>query len=271
MLRRALAIAYRANVTGMAGMVAYSAVLALVPLVLLALFAVGLALDSPGARAGLLTDLERIFPGAARATLTSALDGLQSSRATLGVTAAIGGLWAGVSFWSAIDTAFRAVYGYPGRSWIEQKRWALRMLALGVAIVVVLVALPAAQALTLGGTGKLPLGLGGAGTAAVALSALLTHALLFAALSAAYHLVPPGGAPWRAVWAGALTATVLVTAVSLVFPIYLSRISSLAHAGAILSFMVVVLLWFYVVSLAILAGAAVNAAREPHAARPAGA
>lgn len=49
--------------------------------------------------------------------------------------------------------------------------------------------------------------------------------------------------------------------VSLVFPIYLAHVSSLAHAGVAFSFVVVVLTWFYLMALALLLGAVTNTAR----------
>lgn len=127
-------IGFGANVTGLAGMVAYSALMALVPLVLLALFVVSLVLEAPGARVNLLADLDRIFPTAARDTLQSALQGLRGSQITLGLGALVSSAWAGIALWSTIDTAFRDVYGYSGRTWLEQKRWAARMLAIALAL-----------------------------------------------------------------------------------------------------------------------------------------
>lgn len=73
MLRHAARVAIRANITGMASMVAYNALMSVVPIALLALFAVSLVLESPSARAGLLADLQQMFPSAAQGTLTSAL------------------------------------------------------------------------------------------------------------------------------------------------------------------------------------------------------
>src|SRR6478752_849875 len=44
-------------------------------------------------------------------------------------------------------------------------------------------------------------------------------------------------------------------------PIYLSNVSSLSHFGSTLGFILIALLWFYVLSLALLAGAVVNSLR----------
>ena len=259
---RAARIAYRSNITGLAAMVAYSALMALVPLVLLSLFAVSIALESQSARAGLLVDLERVFPAAARGTLVDALTSIQTAKVSLGVGALLGSAWAGISLWSALDTAFRVIYAYPGRSWLEQKRWAARMLALALGLVIALLGVPVLHSVAVGGAGALPLGLSSAGIVAVIGGLVISHLTLFLALCAVYHLVPRGRAPWSATWPGALVALGLLTLVSLVFPLYLGQVSSLAHAGAVFSFVVVVLLWFYAMTLALLLGGCVNASRQ---------
>lgn len=250
-----------ANVTGLASMVAYTTLMSLVPVVLLALFAVSVALESPTARATLITDLERGLPAATRGSVSGALAAVQGSTAELGAGALIASAWSGISVWSALDTTFRDIYRYPGRGWLVQKRWAARMLVLGLALVLAFIALPTAQALTFGQAGTLPFGLGGRGGLSAAGSFTASHLVLFGALCGVYHFVPPGRAPWRVTWPGALIALLLMTVVSLLFPLYLSLITVLANGVALLTFVVIVLGWFYLMALALLVGACVNAAR----------
>ena len=65
--------AYRENVTGLAGMVAYNLLFALFPFALLILFIVGQILASPDAQTNILLDLQRLFPAAEEATHESRL------------------------------------------------------------------------------------------------------------------------------------------------------------------------------------------------------
>lgn len=262
MLKRSVSLAVRANVTGLSSMVAYSGLMSLVPVTLLTLFAVSVATESASARSTLVADLERIFPAATQGTLTGALDSLQGSRTPLAVGAALTSAWAGIALWSAIDTSFREIYGYEPRGWVEQKRWAARMLVLGIGLVLAFLAVPAVQTLGLTQTGRLPFGVGSAGALSAAIGFVVSHLLLFAALCGVYAFVPRGRPRWRGVWPGAAVGVALMTTVSLVFPVYLSRVSTLAHAGAAFSFVVIVLAWFYLMALALLLGAAVNAARS---------
>ena len=45
------------------------------------------------------------------------------------------------------------------------------------------------------------------------------------------------------------------------FPIYLSNVSSLSRFGSTVGFILIALLWFYVLSLALMAGAVINSLR----------
>jgi uncharacterized BrkB/YihY/UPF0761 family membrane protein len=73
--------------------------------------------------------------------------------------------------------------------------------------------------------------------------------------------VPNRFVPWRAIWPGALAATVAIGIVDYAFPAYLSNISTIAHVGTTLIFITIVLLWFYALAIIILGGAIVNAER----------
>ena len=46
------------------------------------------------------------------------------------------------------------------------------------------------------------------------------------------------------------------------FPIYLSNVSSLSRFGSAVGFILIALLWFYMLSLALLAGAVINSLRH---------
>ena len=60
--------------------------------------------------------------------------------------------------------------------------------------------------------------------------------------------------PWRAVWPGALFVTIAAGLANWLFPIYLSNVSSLSRFGSTLGFILIALLWFYVLSLALMVG-----------------
>ena len=68
--------------------------------------------------------------------------------------------------------------------------------------------------------------------------------------------------PWRSVWPGALFVTVITGIANYAFPFYLANVSSLNRFGGTLGFVLIALLWFYALSLALLAGAVINSLRH---------
>lgn len=261
MLGRALRLGYEAGVTGLAAMVAFNLLLAIFPLALLALFVWGRLLESQALEASALEDLRRLFPSASASTLAGTLSHLRSSSITLGVVGGLGALWASASFWGALDTAFCRIYPLPCRSWLAQKRLALLMIFATLALVATTVALPALQSVAVHGAERLPFGLSHVSQLTYVASLLVGHLVLFVLLALVYWLVPNGRIPLAAVWPGTATATVFSSAVGIVFPIYLARISSIAHLGSSVAFAFVALIWFYAQALALLAGAVVNSLR----------
>jgi membrane protein len=111
-------------------------------------------------------------------------------------------------------------------------------------------------------TDRLPLGL--SDIKAIDTALLLGAALLltFAVSCVIFWAVPKGHMPWRDVWPGAIFVTLAAGIANWAFPFYLSNISNLSRFGSTLGFVLITLLWFYALSLAILAGAVLNSLRH---------
>jgi membrane protein len=260
-VRRFFRIAYRANITGLASMVAYNMMLGVIPLAFVALFIFGRVLVSSGVQARVILDLRSVFPGTANQTLDSLLDQVRQRSASTGILAIVTSLWLGSSLWSALDNAFNDIYGGEGRSWLRQKRFALSMVGVVLLFMLATVSVPAAQSILNSGVNALPFDLAHVAVVVYVASLAFGLVLLFLCLTIIYFRVPHFRVPWRAVWPGALGATVAIGAVDYGFPEYLSHISTIAHISSTIVFIVIVLVWFYVLSMIILAGAVVNAVR----------
>jgi membrane protein len=258
--------AYRENVTGLSAMVAYNLMLAVFPFALLVLFIFGQVLKIGGVETSVVNDLQRLFPSAEQHTLTDALDRIEENSATIGIAAFFGSLWIGASFWGAMDTAFCRIYHVECRGWVEQKRFSFAMLAVVVFFFTASIFLPAMESALVSSTDRLPFGL--SNIKAIDTALLLGAAILitFLICCVIFWAVPKGHMPWRAVWPGAAFVTFGATAANWLFPVYLANVSSLSRLGSTLGFILIALLWFYVLSLALLAGAVINSLRhELHA------
>ncbi len=254
--------AYRENVTGLAAMVAYNLMLAVFPFALLVLFVFGQVLKVKGVETSVIDDLQRLFPNTEQGTLSDVLTRIEDNSTTIGIAAAIGSLWIGASFWGAMDTAFGRIYHVETRGWIEQKRFSFAMLGVVLLFIAASIALPTMEAALVSSTDRLPFGL--ADIKAIDTGLLLGAALLvtFGLCGVIFWAVPKGHMPWRAVWPGALFVTLATGAANWAFPFYLSNVSSLSRFGSTLGFVLIALLWFYVLSLALLAGATINSLRH---------
>ncbi|MGE5408575.1 MAG: YihY/virulence factor BrkB family protein [Syntrophothermus sp.] len=254
--------AYRENVTGLAAMVAYNLMLAVFPFALLVLFVFGQVLRIGGVEEGVLADLQRLFPNVEQQTLTDVLNRIQDNSATIGIAAIVGSLWIGASFWGAMDTAFCRIYHVECRGWVEQKRFSFAMLAVVVLFIAASIFAPTLESAVVSSTDRLPLGL--SNIQAIDTILLLAAALLITFLVCAviFWAVPKGHMPWRAVWPGALLVTASAGLANWLFPVYLVNVSSLSRFGNTAGFILIALLWFYVLSLALMAGAVVNSLRH---------
>jgi YihY family inner membrane protein len=244
----------------MAAMVAFNLLLALFPFALLVLFVFGQVLESPDVEATILRDLQELFPEAEQETLTRALDRVRENSTTIGIVAAVGGIWIGASFWGAMDTAFCRIYHVECRGWLAQKRFALVMLLVVVLFLAASVILPTLEGFLISGSDDLPFGLE-IGILDNLLLLLGTLLVGFVIACVVYWAVPKGHLPWRGVWPGALFLTIVTGIANWAFPFYLVNVSSIGEFGGTVGFVVVGLIWFYALSLAIMAGAVINALR----------
>jgi membrane protein len=254
--------AYKENITGLSGMVAYNLMLAVFPFALLVLFIFGQVVNSPDVEHSVILDIRRLFPNIEQDTLQHSIDRVRASSTTIGIAAIIGGIWIGASFWGAMDTAFCRIYHVQCRSWVEQKRFALVMLLGLLLLLLASVTVPTVESAVLTRAEDLPFGLsdfGATRTTIVVLGGLLATFLIIAAI---YWAVPKGHMPWRSVWPGALFFALVTSAGNYVFPLYLTSVSDLHRIGGTIGFILIALVWFYAISLAMLAGAVINSLRH---------
>jgi YihY family inner membrane protein len=254
--------AYRENVTGLSAMVAYNLMLAVFPFALLVLFLFGQVLKIGGVENSVIDDLQRLFPNVEQHTLTDVLNRIEDNSTTIGIAAFVGSLWIGASFWGAMDTAFCRIYHVECRGWVEQKRFSFAMLGVVLLFIAASIFVPTMESAVATSTDRLPFGL--SSIKAIDTILLLGAALLitFAICCVIFWAVPKGHMPWRDVWPGAAFVTIAAGIANWAFPFYLANISSLSRFGSTLGFVLIALLWFYVLSLAILVGAVINSLRH---------
>jgi membrane protein len=254
--------AYKENITGLSGMVAYNLMLAVFPFALLVLFIFGKVVNSPDVEHSVILDIQRLFPNIEQGALQDAIDRVRASSTTIGIAAIVGGIWIGASFWGAVDTAFCRIYHVECRGWVEQKRFSLVMLLGLMLLLLASVTVPTVESAVLSSADNLPFGLSDFDVTRTAIVVIGGLVATFLIISAIYWAVPKGHMPWRSVWPGALFFSLLTSAGNYIFPLYLTSVSDLHRIGGTIGFILIALVWFYAISLAMLAGAVINSIRH---------
>ena len=254
------------NVTDVAAALAYYAFLA-IPAVLLVAVGIFGQVAGPHAVDSIVNRLDGVVPDDALTlindTLTRVTNGSGGSL-TLVVVGFVLALWTASGAMSALMRGLNRVHDVPEtRSFARQRLTALALLAWGLLAVIVSFGL-----LVLGA--PLSNALGDAVNAETLVGWLWWAAqwpILFGALVIAVAGIMRAGPAGdhhdrRAVLGGAAVAAVIWVAASGLFGVYVSRFSSYGAAWGSLSAVIVMLVWLWLTSLAILLGAQVEAEIE---------
>jgi membrane protein len=240
--------------THLAAMIAYFALLSLVPIIFCTLSLLGLA-GRQNERSLLVRDLRKIFPGQSVSTIVEAVNEIQSNAATLGIIGGVVLVWTSLSLFSVLESAFNIVYDKPNRPFLHGKAIAF-LLVIGSLVTLVV-------SLLVGSVGydllhRFAPGLLGSRFVAYPLTVMLSFLGLLFFLVTVYYVLTNERLTLHAVLPGALTAAVMLAATFQVLPIYLRAVSHELVVLRTLGAPVILLVWLYVMANMIVFGAEVN-------------
>jgi membrane protein len=239
--------------THLAAMVAYYALLSLLPLLAIALALIG-AFGRPDDSSTLIHELGRIFPGTSVASLVAFVRSLQRNATALGVIGGASLIWTSLGFLSALESALNIVYGVPNRPFVRQKLLVFALVGAGLALVLIslVVATTAQTFLDTHASGLLKQRVWQI-SSALAISTAVTLGFTFTV----YRLLPNTPVALREALPGALLATVLLQLSFAVLPVYLNVAQTLPALKAF-GGMVLLLTWLYLMGNIVMLGAEVN-------------
>ena len=174
-----------------------------------------------------------------------------------------GALWSSSAAIVSIVGALNRAYDIEeGRPW-----WRVRLVAIGLTIGVAVLVLVAISLVLVGPTIAEKLGrLTGWGAPLewtwLVLQWPLVFGLVTTAIGFTYYFGPDADQDWAWITPGAVAATVLWLVASLLFKLYVANFTDYEASYGTVGAVIVVLLWFYVSGIAILAGAELNAEIE---------
>ncbi|HEV8462485.1 MAG TPA: YihY/virulence factor BrkB family protein [Gaiellaceae bacterium] len=238
--------------THLAAMIAYFALLSLVPILLLALALLGLVHQADEG-SFFVRELQKTFPSTSIDSILRAVRAIQNNATALGIVGAAFLLWSSLSFFSVLESAFNIVYGRPNRGFLHGKALATMMM------VGSLFALFAS--LVIGSFGQEVLkryaGFQGNATSARVIAIAVSLLGIFVFLATAYYVLTNANLYWREVLPGAIAAALILEATFQVLPVYVN-ISKHNPVIQTLSGPALLLVWLYVMANVIVLGAEVN-------------
>ena len=239
----------------LAAMIAYFALLSLVPLIFLALALLGV-FGRVDESTYLVKELDNVLPSASISQIVEVVNNIRDNAATLGLIGGVFLLWTSLSLFSVLESAFNIVYGRPNRSFLHGK---------GIAVVFMLGTLVTLFAGLVIGTVGFELihdaapGFTGNRWVAYVLSLLLSTGAVFIFLVSSYNLLTNEKLRIRDVLPGAILASILLQVSFQILPLYVAlsqrdEALTLRALGA----PVILLIWLYLMANAIVFGAEIN-------------
>lgn len=237
----------------LAAMVAYYALLSLVPFLFLAVSLLGFA-GPVSADSYLVRELEHILPGQSAHDLIDPLRGIQRNAGTLGVIGLVGIAWTALGFYSALESALNIVFGVQNRAFLHQK-WVTFVLVAS-SLVVLFVSLIVATATT-GWLDRQTNNLISVPLVGYVLALIFTSGGAFGFLMVVYRYLTNVELHRADVWPGALAGTVLFQLSFQALPLYL-RFSDQLIAVRAFGGLVILLVWLYLMANIVVLGAEIN-------------
>ena len=237
----------------LAAMIAYFALLSFVPLTFLSLSLLGLT-GRADESSFLVREIKKTLPGTPIDRIIDLVHSVQDNAATLGIIGGLALLWASLSLFSVLESAFNIVYGRSNRSFLHGK--ARAFLFMVGSLVTLFVALLAGS---LGVAALQEYAAGFLSNAAIAyvLSIGISLIGVFVFLVSCYFFLTNEDLTVREVLPGAIFASILLEATFQVLPLY-QRYADLNPGLRAFGAPAILLVWLYVMSNVIVLGAEIN-------------
>jgi membrane protein len=239
--------------THLAAMIAYFALLSFVPLTFLALSLLGLT-GRADESSFLVREIKNTLPGTPIDRILGLVHSVQRNAATLGIVGGAALLWASLSLFSVLESAFNIVYGRPNRSFLHGK--GLASLFMIGSLVTLFVALLAGS-LGVAVLREYAPGFISNSVTAYVVSIFVSLVGVFVFLVSCYYFLTNVDLSVREVLPGAILATILLETTFQVLPLY-QRYADVNPALRAFGAPAILLVWLYVMANVIVFGAELN-------------
>lgn len=253
----------RVNAGDLAAAVAFNALLAIVPTILLMITVAGLLLRDERLFGDVASATQWLLPAGLSEDSIQALIEARQRSGIFAVASLVGFLWVGANFFASLGRSMNRVYEVPDPAPVKQRlRGFCVVVAFAVLFIVTTVAALLPSLFFGDAPAALPLGIGdwplvhGIYQALSYVVAVLAAILLFGML---FRVVPNAGQRVDDVLPGTVVIAFLFVGLVQIFPLYLSLVRGFNPIGSAFAFLPLLLVWFYLLAHLLLFGAYINA------------
>jgi membrane protein len=242
-------------------LIAWQLLFSLFPMVIGILSIVGMVLRDPDRLAAIAESIASQFPEQA-SDLVAIITETRDLSGILGIISVVGLLWTGSNLFGAMATVFNRFYGVPNRGFVQQRMVSFLMMAVYAVLVTISVASASLTGFLVGLSEEvLPFDIPNFAYVVGWAVSLLSAILMFLVL---YRVVPNARIRIWNVWKGAILAGILFVALTQMFPLYLHYLGAGLAAYKALGVFLLLMTWFYFLSMILCAGALLNAILSGH-------
>jgi membrane protein len=238
----------------LAALLAWGTLSAILPLLLGLLALAGLVLRDQQRLDQVYNSISGVLPAAAAEPITSVLEGMRQSAASVGIIAIVLLLVNGSGFFTNMASVFNQAYHVQGRNFVLERLIALGMLILTAAMLIMSTLAAGLSSLVSKVPGVVPVG----PVLGQIVGWLVSIASVFILFLLIYRVLPNARQTWHSVVPGALMSSVLLIVLTQVFPLYVALFPP-NHAYAFFGVFLVLTFWLYLLGLVLVLGAELNA------------
>jgi membrane protein len=256
----------RANAGDLAAAVAYNALVAVVPMLLLLISAGGFALKQERVLVDAVHALVWALPQDQALEAVRAVLAARRQSPWLAAVSLVGFAWVGANFVSCLGRGMNRIYGVPNRRFVHQRARDFFLVLVFAALFLFASVAATLPALFVGRGGfnvffeNAALTSGLVQIASYGLS-IVAAAVLFLVI---YRVLPNAGQRLRDTWPGTLTAALLLVLLLQAFPVYIRLVGGVNRYGQFFGFIPLIVAWFYLLAHVLLFGTYVNATFQQH-------
>lgn len=244
------------KVDTVAGALTFFGVLAIFPFLLFAVALAGLVIDPAQAEA-LIRELYRVAPPAVADILSQRIQGLTAGQSPALLTlGALGAIWAASGGVTALMDALNTAYGVEDQRSFVKRRGIALLVTIGGAVLLTI-----ASALTVA-TPAIAEHLGPLGPVVLWLRLPVSAVIVMLVLAVLYYVLPDVEQEFRFITPGSVVAVVIWAIASMGFSYYVSKFGKYDVSYGALGGVIILLLWMWISSMAVLLGAEINAILE---------